>query len=88
MNHQTTKLRILYQRAERNRVAAEKAAEEALLIARKARDQAWIAYVNAAHNDGFCAACETPLAECRCVVVGSASRLVSERFACNQWEAR
>jgi hypothetical protein len=57
-----TKLRLIYERADR-----------ALKVAKQQKEDAWLAYMKQMRAEGFCPACEKTLQECRCVAMASAS---------------
>jgi len=56
MSPLTTKLRLLYERAERT-----------FRIAKADKERAWLAYMKQMREEGFCPNCEKPLQECKCV---------------------
>lgn len=60
MSPLTTKLRLLYERAERT-----------FRIAKADKERAWLAYMKQMREEGFCPNCEKPLQECKCVPMAS-----------------
>jgi len=68
-NDSSTKLKLLAERQKRKWEEAQQAER----LERERYETLWLDYLKSRRLEGFCAACEKKLTECKCVVIAGAS---------------